>query len=59
MKVHLVSVLWLEATRKSGVRAPEKQFPAIGTESYDANITQICQVGILQIQFLAETLMPM
>ncbi|KAF2898014.1 hypothetical protein ILUMI_08155 [Ignelater luminosus] len=41
LKMHVVSVLWLEAVRKSNVRVPEKNYPALGAE-YD-NISQICQ----------------
>ncbi|XP_044754009.1 microcephalin isoform X2 [Coccinella septempunctata] len=42
LKVHLVSVLWLEATRRNGVRAQEKNYPALGTKNYDLNVSMIC-----------------
>ncbi|XP_045462072.1 microcephalin [Harmonia axyridis] len=42
LKVHLVSVLWLEATRRNGFRAQEKNFPALGTKNYDLNVSFIC-----------------
>lgn len=40
--MHVVSVLWLEAVKKSNIRVPEKNYPALGAE-YD-NLSQICQV---------------
>ncbi|KAL3284459.1 hypothetical protein HHI36_018620 [Cryptolaemus montrouzieri] len=42
LKVHFVSVLWLEASRRNGVRVPEKDYPALGTKNYDKNISLIC-----------------
>ncbi|KAK4877349.1 hypothetical protein RN001_009855 [Aquatica leii] len=41
LKAHLVSVLWLEAVRKSNNRVPEKYYPALGIESYDVNMSEI------------------
>lgn len=45
MKVHMVSVLWLEAVRSNSYRVPEKKFPALGTEAYDCNVSTVCEVG--------------
>lgn len=44
LKIHLVSVLWLEAVRRHKYRVPESKYPALGVEAYDANVTAICQV---------------
>ncbi|KAG5864625.1 hypothetical protein JTB14_038399 [Gonioctena quinquepunctata] len=43
MKVHLVSVLWVEACRKSGTKISEKKFPALGTDAFD--ISALCSVS--------------
>ncbi|XP_057672670.1 uncharacterized protein LOC130904119 [Diorhabda carinulata] len=42
MKVHLVSVLWLEACKTSGTKVPEKKYPAFGTTNYDHNVSILC-----------------
>ncbi|KAJ8952454.1 hypothetical protein NQ314_007527 [Rhamnusium bicolor] len=42
MKVHLVSVLWIEAVRSSNTKVSEKKFPALGTEAYDHNVSSLC-----------------
>lgn len=42
MKVHLVSVLWLEACKTSGIKVPEKKYPAFGTSNYDHNVSMLC-----------------
>ncbi|KAK9886775.1 hypothetical protein WA026_018429 [Henosepilachna vigintioctopunctata] len=42
LKVHFVSVLWLEAARRNGVRPPESNYPALGTKNYDQNVSLIC-----------------
>uniref|UniRef100_A0A1Y1L3Q4 BRCT domain-containing protein n=1 Tax=Photinus pyralis TaxID=7054 RepID=A0A1Y1L3Q4_PHOPY len=43
LKVHLVSVLWLEAIRKSNIRVSERNYPALGTDSYDINVSALYQ----------------
>ncbi|GLV42602.1 Microcephalin [Carabus blaptoides fortunei] len=43
LKIHLVSVLWLEAVRRHKYRVPETKYPALGVEAFDANVTAICQ----------------
>uniref|UniRef100_A0A6P7HD50 Claspin n=1 Tax=Diabrotica virgifera virgifera TaxID=50390 RepID=A0A6P7HD50_DIAVI len=42
LKVHLVSVLWLEACKSSHMKVSEKNYPAIGTEAYDHNVSALC-----------------
>ncbi|XP_072400084.1 uncharacterized protein MCPH1 [Diabrotica undecimpunctata] len=42
LKVHLVSVLWLEACKSSCMKVSEKNYPAIGTEAYDHNVSALC-----------------
>ncbi|KAK5642659.1 hypothetical protein RI129_008826 [Pyrocoelia pectoralis] len=43
LKVHLVSILWLEAIRTTSTRVSEKNYPALGTESYDVDVTVLYQ----------------
>ncbi|KAF5278269.1 hypothetical protein FQR65_LT15711 [Abscondita terminalis] len=43
LKAHLVSVLWLEAVRKNNHRVSEKNYPALGMEAYDVNVSEIFQ----------------
>lgn len=47
LKVQLVSVLWLEATRRSGFRVQEKNYPALGTKNFDLNVSAICTVSMI------------
>ncbi|CAG9772193.1 unnamed protein product [Ceutorhynchus assimilis] len=42
LKVHIVSILWVEFSRKTLQRAQEKRFPAIGNEFEDETI--VCSV---------------
>ncbi|KAJ8954890.1 hypothetical protein NQ318_016829 [Aromia moschata] len=42
MKVHLVSVLWIEACRTTNSRVSENKFSAVGTASYDHNVSVLC-----------------
>lgn len=44
VKAHLVSLLWVEAVKTNQVRVPEKNFPALGTGAFDANMSMVCQV---------------
>ncbi|XP_049819319.1 microcephalin [Aethina tumida] len=41
-KVHLVSVLWLEAVRKNNSRVPERDYPALGAAGFDNDVSSIC-----------------
>lgn len=47
LKVHLVSVLWIEAVRKSMCRVPEQNYPALGNSNSNANASFLCQVSYL------------
>ncbi|CAH0547373.1 unnamed protein product [Brassicogethes aeneus] len=42
MKVHLVSVLWLEAVRKNMFKVPEKEYPALGASTFDNDVSTVC-----------------
>ncbi|EFA01060.1 microcephalin [Tribolium castaneum] len=42
MKIHLVSVLWLDAVRRNSARVPEKNYPAFGSRVNDANVSIMC-----------------
>ncbi|XP_018330531.1 microcephalin isoform X2 [Agrilus planipennis] len=42
LKIHLVSVLWLDAIKTTGIRVPEQKFPALGFSSRDHNLSKIC-----------------
>lgn len=44
MKRHLVSLLWVEAVRKNHALVPEKDYPALGTDVFDGNLSNLCQV---------------
>lgn len=44
LKVHLVSVLWLDAVRRYKFRVPEAKYRALGVDAYNQeNETRICQ----------------
>ncbi|GJQ76865.1 hypothetical protein Trydic_g15071 [Trypoxylus dichotomus] len=43
LKVHVVSVLWIEAVRKNMYRVPERNYPALGVDAADLNTSLICQ----------------
>ncbi|KRT80190.1 hypothetical protein AMK59_8607, partial [Oryctes borbonicus] len=43
LKVHVVSVLWIEAVRKNMYRVPEQKYPALGTDASDLDASLICQ----------------
>ncbi|RZC36452.1 microcephalin [Asbolus verrucosus] len=42
MKIHLVSVLWLDAVRRNNARVPEKNYPAFGSKVCDENVSILC-----------------
>jgi hypothetical protein len=42
MKIHLVSVLWLDAVRRHNARVPEKNYPAFGNQVSDNNVSILC-----------------
>lgn len=44
VKAKLVSVLWLDATRRNRFRVPESKYPALGVQAYDYNVSSLCQV---------------
>lgn len=47
VKAHLVSVLWLEATKRNKFRVPESKYPALGVQAFDLNVTSLCHVSII------------
>lgn len=47
IKAHLVSLLWVEAVKTNCARVPEKNFPALGTGAFDADMSMVCQVRII------------
>lgn len=51
VNAHLVSVLWLEATKRNRFRVPEGKYPALGTAAYDYNVTSLCQVSLFMLFF--------
>lgn len=42
LKVHLVSVLWIDAVRKSETRVSEKYYPAFGSNVSDEHVSALC-----------------
>lgn len=43
VKAKMVSVLWLEATKRYRFRVPESKYPALGIQANEYNVSFVCQ----------------
>ena len=49
MKAHLVSILWVEFSRKHMEKQNEKQYPAMKSGFFDNDVSVVCSVSIILI----------